>query len=96
MLEQQLEKAVVTNRENTGGGFLTTIVTSEGAPQVNTPKVLGNETYARVEGMTCGLGFVLFMENGRLHLLDGYALGGESTAHLELEKLTSSITRTPQ
>jgi hypothetical protein len=96
MLEQQLEKAAVANRENTGAGFFTTIVTSEGVPQVNTPRVLGNETYARIEGLTYGLGFVLFMENGRLHLLEGHELGGESTARLELEKLTFAITRTPQ
>jgi hypothetical protein len=44
---------------------------------------------------THGLGFVLFMENGRLHLLEGYAVGPESTAALNLENLTFSIRKTP-
>ena len=61
ILEQQFDKAAVTNRENTGGGFFTTIEVREDAPRVNGPRVLGCETHARVEGLTHGLGFVLFM-----------------------------------
>jgi len=95
ILEQQFGKAAVTNRENTGGGFFTTIEVREEAPRVNSPRVLGYETYARVEGLTYGLGFILFMENGRLHLLEGYAVGPESTALLNLEDLTFTIRKTP-
>jgi hypothetical protein len=96
MLEQQLERASVIRRENTGGGFFTTIVTAEDSVQVNASRVLGNETYARVEGLSYGLGFVLFMENGRLHLLEGYELGGESTAWLDLEECAFVISKEPQ
>jgi hypothetical protein len=70
ILEQQFDKAAVTNRENTGGGFFTTIEVREDAPRVNGPRVLGCETHARVEGLTHGLGFVLFMEDDR-RLPDG-------------------------
>ena len=57
------------------------------------PKVLGLETSARVEGLEWGLGFVLFMENGRLHLLEGYAWGPENTAPLDLTRLKFEISR---
>jgi hypothetical protein len=95
ILEQQFDMAAVTNRENTGGGFFTTIEVREDAPRVNGPRVLGCETHARVEGLTHGLGFVLFMEDGRLHLLEGYAVGPEDTAQLNLEDLTFTIRKTP-
>ena len=64
-LEGQLAVATVTERENSGGGFFTTIVVSDDAPRVSCPKVLGYETQARVTGLEHGLGFVLFMEDGR-------------------------------
>jgi hypothetical protein len=95
VLKQQPGKAVVTNRENTGAGFFTNIQVSEDAPRMNGPRVLGYETHARIEGLTYGLGFVLFMEDGRLHLLEAYAVGPESTAPLNLEELTFTIRKTP-
>jgi hypothetical protein len=68
-LERQLATATVTERENSGGGFFTTIAVAGDAPRVTSPKVLGYDTQARVEGLEYGFGFVLFMENGRLHPL---------------------------
>ena len=96
MLEQQFERASVISRENTGAGRFTTIGTSGDVPQVDTSRVLGHETYARVEGLAYCLGFVLFLEKGRLHLLEGYDLGGDSTARLDLEDLAFVITGDPR
>lgn len=94
-LERQLEKAAVTQRVNTGGGFYTDIAVADDLPRMNTPKVLGYETHARVEGLTYGLGFVLFIEDGRLHLLEGFAVGPEDTTSLNLEELNFAISKTP-
>jgi hypothetical protein len=52
ILEQQFAKAVVSGRKNTGVGFFTTITVPEDAPRANSPRVLGYETYARIEGLT--------------------------------------------
>ena len=90
-LERQMERATIVKRENTGGGFFTTIMVSTDALQVNAPRVLGYETHARIHGLKHGLGFVLFMEEGRMHLLEGYAWGSESTALLDLFDLTFEI-----
>jgi hypothetical protein len=92
-LEQQLVAARVTERENSGGGFFTTIAVADDVPAVSGPKVLGYETLARVDGLEDGFGFVLFMENGRLHLLEAYANGPENTAPLDLETLKFEIYR---
>lgn len=94
-LEHQLERAGVTKRENTGGGFFTDIAVPDDAPRVQCPKVLGYATHARVGGLAHGLGFVLFMEHGRLHLLEGFAWGPESTASLDLDNLSFEIFHEP-
>ncbi len=93
-LERQLAVATVTERENSGGGFFTTISVADEAPNVSSPKVLGHETHARVAGLEHGLGFVLFMEDGRLHLLEGFAWG-ESTAALDLTSLKFDVYQQP-
>ena len=90
-LERQIERATVTKRENTSVGFFTTIMVAADAPQVMAPRVLGYQTQAYVHGLEHGFGFVLFMEEGRMHLLDGYAWAGEDTASLDLFGLTFEI-----
>lgn len=89
-LERQLAAATVTERENSGAGFFTTIRVSDAPPRVNSPKVLGYETHAHVKGMEYGLGFVLFMKDGALDMLEGYALAG-STAALDLRDLQFEV-----
>ena len=94
-LQRQLQSATVTKRENTGGGFFTDIAVADDVPRVSAPKVLGYETHATVNGLEHGFGFVLFMEDGRLHLLEGYANGPENTAPLKLETLEFEVHRQP-
>lgn len=93
-LHRQLKSAAVTERENTGRGFFTTITVPEDTPRVSSPKVLGYETHARIGGMEYGLGFVLFMQQGKLDLLEGYALAG-STAALKLTEVAFEIYKAP-
>jgi hypothetical protein len=94
-LRYQLEGASVENRENTGAGFFTTITVPASSERVACPTVLGNRTHTRVYGLKYGLGFVLFMQDGRLHLLEGYSCGDDDTTNLPLFGLTFQITETP-
>jgi hypothetical protein len=64
---------------------------AEHVPRVSSPKVLGYETQARVAGLEHGLGFVLFMEDGRLHLLEGFAWGPENTTALDRAALEFEV-----
>lgn len=91
-LAAQLAGASVAERENTGGGFFTTISVATAIPRVSSPRMLGHEIYASVEGLADGMGFVLFMEDGYLNLLEGYAFGYENTALLDLTSVKFTIT----
>lgn len=94
-LQQQLEVSVVTKRENSGGGFFTTIAVADDAPAVNGPSVLGYATQARVDGLEHGFGFILFIRDGRLHMLEGFAWAPESTHDLDLASLKFEIYNQP-
>jgi hypothetical protein len=94
-LKSQLEASVVTNRENSGGGFFTTMKVADDAPAVNSPSVLGYATQARIGGLEHGLGFVLFMRDGKLHMLEGFAWGSERTNDLDLAALQFEVYNQP-
>jgi hypothetical protein len=94
-LERQLDASVVADRENSGGGFFTTITVADDAPAVNSPPVLGYATQARICGLEHGFGFVLFIKGGRLHMLEGFAWGPESTHDLDLAALQFEIYNQP-
>lgn len=94
-LERQLEASIVTKRENSGGGFFTTIAVADDAPTVSCSSVLGYATQARVRGLEHDLGFVLFIKAGRLHMLEGFAWGPESTHGIDLMALRFEIYNQP-
>jgi hypothetical protein len=90
-LEQQFSGAVVLSRENSGAGFFTAIFVPHDIPPVSGPNVLGYETSAQVAGLNYGMGFVLFVEDGRLHLLEEYSYEPESTSEIQIETVQFSI-----
>lgn len=92
-LKQQLAVASVIGRENSGCGFFTTMVVSPDARLVSGPRVLGHQTHARIVGLEHGLGFVLFLEDGRLHMLEAFAF--ESTGSIDLATATFEVYREP-
>ena len=93
-LTAQLGAATPIERVNSGAGFFTTISVPSDAPPVAGPSVLGKETSVRVSGLEYGLGFVLFMADGRLSKLEGYAYG-ESTHLLNLDNIVPHVFRAP-
>lgn len=90
-----MKSDTVTKRENTGVGFFTNIAISGDAPTVKTGRVLGYEIHAYIRGLEHGLGFVLFMSEGRMHQLEGYAYGSDSIASLNLFDLAFEIFGAP-
>ena len=89
----QLQHAKTADRENTGAGFFTKLHVDDEANSIDCPRVLGNETLARVEGLSEPMGFVLFTKNGRLDLLEGFTFGPESTADLDLQSVEFELFR---
>jgi len=94
-LDQQRAVSTVTSRINTGNGFFTSISVGEEAPLVKCRSPLGGETNARIHGLKHGLGFNLFMEGGRLHELEGFGWGEESTSTLNFYWLKFEVYRQP-
>ena len=94
-LGRQFEAAEVSNRENSGGGFFTTIMVADDAPAVESPSVLGYATRAHISGLEDGFGFVLYITAGKLHMLEGFAWGPESTHDLDLTALRFEVYNEP-
>jgi hypothetical protein len=76
-LRSQLAVVAVRHRKFTGVGFFTDLAvpadtlpapTSSGVPALP-------DVGADIEGLRHGAGFVLFLENGFLHCLEGYTYG---------------------
>jgi len=70
-LRKQLAKCRVTKRELTGHGFFADLDVGDVLPVTDT-KVIFGDVIAEIEGMQHGAGFVLFIEHGRLSMLEGY------------------------
>jgi hypothetical protein len=82
-IDSQRSVACVTGRSNTGGGFYTTFEVTQSCPVVAVASPIGNVT-ARVQGLDHGMGFILWLQNGRLSKLEGYSFE-EDTARIDLE-----------
>jgi len=70
-LRKQLPNCRASRRELTGHGFYTDLDVGD-TPEAADVKVIVNDVVADIEGMPDGAGFVLFVEHGRLSLLEGY------------------------
>jgi len=94
-LNGQLARSVVVKRDNSGAGFFTHIECPDDVPSLNCTRVLGTQTYARLKNLTYGLGFVLFMRDGKLHVLEGFTCGNETTSAIDFDRLCFEIRPTP-
>lgn len=91
-LESQFKTAKVIARENSGVGFFTKISVSEDVPPVACPSPLGREIGASVQGLDHGMGFVLFLKDGRLRTLEGFTYD-DPTAELDLNCLNFEVRK---
>ena len=71
-LARQVLNASVIRRENTGAGFYTHFDVGDG-PYNHLPDLTDRMVEARVEGLQHGIGFILWVKNGRLDVLEGYS-----------------------
>lgn len=94
-LESQAACVRVVRRENSGAGCFTHLHVPDGVPLLSGISTLGDETHAHVPGLEHGLGFVLFVKDGKLGLLETYTVEPESTVALDFETLAFEIVRMP-
>ena len=87
-LREQAAKARVASRERTGVGFFCTFDVPSNAPAVMSPPDFElSDVDADVEGLSQGAGFVLFVRQGRLKVLEGYSYEEPWTAEPKTYRL---------
>lgn len=73
VLREQLRHAHVSAREMTGVGFFTTLYVPEETPRVaNCLDFKLGDVIAKAQNVKHDLGFLLYIKNGALELLEGY------------------------
>jgi hypothetical protein len=74
VLRQQLAVVEVVDREYTGVGFFTNLRVPASAPRFpQTSRLVLGDVHAEVEGLQHGVGFLLFVDNGALQMLEGFS-----------------------
>ena len=76
-LRAQAELAKVALRKMTGVGFFTTLSIPNNPRQIDGQSLQLRNVVAEISGLKHGAGFVLFVEDGVLDLLEGYTYGDE-------------------
>lgn len=72
-MREQLKHASVKSRDYTGVGFYTEFsVPTEVERASALERLVFGDVHATVPGLEAGVGFVLYIEQGLLHVLEGY------------------------
>jgi hypothetical protein len=78
-LRAQRERIHVTRREYTGVGFFTEFGHPNDTSRLATSKrIVFGDVLAEIDGLEHGAGFLLFIENGRIAMLEGYSNANET------------------
>jgi hypothetical protein len=85
-LTHQLTQAKVVGRENTGVGFYTTLDVASVYPIRGLSSPISH-VGATVAHLQHGMGFLLWLKEGRMHKLEGFSYGGESTSDIDFESV---------
>jgi hypothetical protein len=87
-LREQLAVASIANREFTGVGFFTNFQVPNTARRLsNLQRLVIGDLHSEVAGSEHGVGFLLFVDDGRLHFLEGFAYDAPWPGDLKLIRL---------
>jgi hypothetical protein len=88
-LREQIATAQVTDFENTGVGFFSTVKVSPEAPRLNDQSPLDAAT-GGAASIPHGMGFLVFLKEGHISLIEGYTYDG-STVDLDFERVAFDV-----
>jgi len=91
-LEAQLSAAVLVSRKNTGAGFYTSFAVDRGSSAPVGGERLRNGPAMRIDGLRHGMGFILWLKDGYLELLEGYSYE-ESTVEIDFERAGFDVVK---
>lgn len=91
-LEAQLATATLSSRENTGAGFYTRFAVERASSAALTGERSRAGPETKIDGLSYGMGFVLWLKEGYADCLEGYSYA-ESTTDIILEAVGFEILR---
>lgn len=78
ILREQLNAAIVTDRKNTGSGFYVNFLVPSNAPRISAnPSFEISNVVGKLNGGKLDVGFVLFVKDGGVSMLEGFTYGSE-------------------
>lgn len=72
-LQQQLELCTVEKREFTGFGFYTALTIPQNIPRIAGLDIKFGDVIGCIPGLPSGVGFLLYVKDGVLDMLEGYS-----------------------
>ncbi|MEP7130487.1 MAG: hypothetical protein ABI770_05090 [Sphingomicrobium sp.] len=89
-LQQQAARATVTEFENTGAGFFSTLSVEGDVPRLAPASPLDGAS-GSVNGVEDAMGFIVFLKGGQLSMIEGYCQAIESTVGIDFEEVTFDL-----
>ena len=91
VLKKQIASAKIIKFENTGAGFFSYLYVDPVCETIveNFPLI---GAYGSVLGVKHGMGFIVFLREGRLWLVEGYTHGNVTTVGFDFEKAVFGLT----
>jgi hypothetical protein len=89
-LRRQIDTARVVSFENSGAGFFSDLAVAPDAPQLSEKSPLSG-AYGSVLGVEEGMGFIVFLNDGRLSMIEGYCYGGSPTTDIDFSRVVFGL-----
>lgn len=84
-LRFQIASAQVGSFKNSGAGFFSTLCVDPSSPPLIESSPLSG-AYGDVLGIEHGMGFIVFLEDGRLSMIEGYCNANVATTGFDFER----------
>ncbi len=84
-IRHQLDTARVIGFENSGAGFFSNLAVADDAPVLSETSPLSG-AHGSVLGIAHGMGFIVFLKDGRLSMIEGYCNGSGPTTDIDFSR----------
>ena len=90
VLRRQIETVQVVSFENSGAGFFSILAVSDDTPPLTETSPLSG-AYGDVVGIEHGMGFIVFLKEGRISMIEGYCNGDTPTQDFDFSGSTYEL-----
>ncbi len=90
ILRRQIEGVQVVSFENSGAGFFSNLAVSADVPLLAETSPLSG-AYGDVVGIEHGMGFIVFLKEGRISMIEGYCNGHTPTQDFDFSGSTFEL-----